>query len=94
LIDGGPLDRPHVRGRVLREAAALPGMGALLAPCVFGETNARLARIDAPIPALQEDVFVLIHRDLIDVPRVRRTVDALVALFKAEAAALAGTAGP
>jgi DNA-binding transcriptional LysR family regulator len=75
---------------VLRDAAAEAGMGALLAPCVFGERNPQLVRIVAPIPALQEDVFVLVHRDLIDVPRVRQTVDALVLLFKAEAAVLGG----
>jgi DNA-binding transcriptional LysR family regulator len=61
---------------VLREAAAVAGLGALLVPCVFGERNPLLARILAPIPALQEDVFILVHRDLIDVPRVRQAVDA------------------
>jgi DNA-binding transcriptional LysR family regulator len=75
---------------VLREAAAVAGLGALLVPCVFGERNLQLARIMAPIPELQEDVFVLVHRDLIDVPRVRQAVDALVSLFKAQATALAG----
>jgi DNA-binding transcriptional LysR family regulator len=75
---------------VLREAAAVAGLGALLVPCVFGERNPLLARILAPIPALQEDVFILVHRDLIDVPRVRQAVDALVALFKEQAGGLAG----
>jgi DNA-binding transcriptional LysR family regulator len=78
---------------VLREAAAEAGIGALLVPCVFGERNLQLARIVAPIPALQEVVFLLVHRDLIDVPRVRQAIDALVALFKAEARALAGISG-
>jgi DNA-binding transcriptional LysR family regulator len=79
---------------VLREAATVAGLAALLVPCVFGERNPMLARILAPIPELQEDVFVLVHRDLIDVPRVRQAVDALVALFKAEAGVLAGSNRP
>jgi DNA-binding transcriptional LysR family regulator len=75
---------------VLRDAAAEAGIGALLVPCVFGDRNPRLVRVLSPIPALIEDVFILVHRDLINVPRIRKTVDALVALFKAEAASLAG----
>jgi DNA-binding transcriptional LysR family regulator len=71
--------------------AALAGVGALLVPCVFGERNPLLARILAPVPELQEDVFILVHRDLIDIPRVRQAVDALVALFRAEANMLAGS---
>jgi DNA-binding transcriptional LysR family regulator len=75
---------------ILRDAAAEAGIGALLVPCVFGDSNPRLAGIVTPIPALLEDVFVLVHRDLIDVPRVRQAVDAVAALFKAQAGVLAG----
>lgn len=93
--------RPGLRlGDVrLRLDAALAGQGVALLPCFLGDhfpgdRESRLERVLAPPPELEEDVFLLVHRDLAGLPRVRAVMDRLVSLFRAQEKALLGTTRP
>ncbi len=70
-----------------RLAAALSGLGATLLPCV-ADADPRLVRVSPR--AFLEDVYLLIHRDLRQVPAIRATAEAIAALFKTHARMLAG----
>jgi DNA-binding transcriptional LysR family regulator len=74
----------------LRADAAELGLGAVLLPCFMGDSNAALVRLLDPPDALIEDAYLLMHVDLKDLPEIRAMADALVALFSAHRALLAG----
>ncbi len=74
----------------LRLEAILDGRGIGLLPCFLGDDDPRLARAAPPPPELEEDVFLLVHQDLVELPGVRAVMDALVRLFRTEAAILRG----
>ncbi len=80
----------RVSETVLRHQAAVDGLGATLLPCHLGDAEPRLARIGDPIPELDEDMYLVIHRDLRRVAAVRAAADALVRLFRRRARELAG----
>lgn len=60
------------------EAAAAAGLGLALLPTAMGDAHPELVR-DRPEdpPALVRDVWMVVHRDLRSVPRVRRVMDFL-----------------
>lgn len=74
---------------VLREMAAL-GQGRAVLPCVLGDSDPRLTRIEGirfdPIP-----LWVASHVDLYDAPRLSRVRRHIVEALRAQADALAGT---
>jgi DNA-binding transcriptional LysR family regulator len=74
----------------LRHQAIVDGHGVSLLPCYLGDGDARLARVAGPPPALDEDVFLLIHDDLKALPQIKAVANGLVRLFRAHARALAG----
>ena len=74
----------------LRLEAALEGQGVALLPCFMGDSEFRLVRVVPPPEELEEDVFLLVHRDLIELPSVRTLMDALVLLFRQQSAELRG----
>jgi hypothetical protein len=74
----------------LRLEAILDSQGTGLLPCFLGDPDERLTRVAPPPPELEEDVFLLVHRDLVDLPSVRAVMDALIRLFRQKAAALSG----
>jgi DNA-binding transcriptional LysR family regulator len=74
----------------LRHQAVVDGHGVSLLPCYLGDGDARLARVVDPPPALDEDVFLLVHNDLKALPQVRAVASGLVRIFKTHARALAG----
>ncbi|MCC7271252.1 MAG: LysR family transcriptional regulator [Alphaproteobacteria bacterium] len=85
--------RPAVRVNnwlVLREAARA-GIGLAVLPCFMGDADPGLTRIGQPIDEAATDQWLLVHRDLRVLPRVRAVMDALVALFQEERAAIEGT---
>lgn len=89
LLAGG---RPAVRVNnwlVLQEAARA-GAGLALLPCYLGDGDPALRRIGPILTEVAADQWLLVHRDLRDLPRVRAVMDALVRLFQEERAALAG----
>jgi DNA-binding transcriptional LysR family regulator len=74
----------------LRLEAVRQGLGASLLPCFIGDREPGLCRV-LPLPAeLAEDVYLLVHADLKDLPQVRAVSHALVLLFARHAAELGG----
>lgn len=84
--------RPVVRGNnwlVVHEAVRT-GAGLSVLPCYLGDADPALARVGAPIAAVAADQWLLVHRDLRDLPRVRAVMDALVELFNDQRALIEG----
>ena len=89
LLEGA---RPAVRVNnwlVLQEAARA-GAGLALLPCYLGDDDPALRRIGPILAEVAADQWLLVHRDLRDLPRVRAVMDALIQLFQDERAALEG----
>jgi len=74
----------------LRLAAARDNQGAALLPCFLGDTDPGLQRLMPPPADLGEDVYLLLPHDRRHRPRVRAIADALLGLFRVEAALLRG----
>ncbi len=84
--------RPAVRVNnwlVLQEAARA-GAGLALLPCYLGDADPALRCIGPILGNVAADQWLLVHRDLRDLPRVRAVMDALIQLFQDERAALEG----
>jgi DNA-binding transcriptional LysR family regulator len=84
--------RPAIRCNnwlVIRETARAGGGFAVL-PCYLGDNDPQLQRIGAPVAELFADQWLLVHRDLRALPRVRAVMDAVIALFQRERARLEG----
>lgn len=74
----------------LRLAAARDNQGAALLPCFLGDTAPGLQRLMSPPADLAEDVYLLLPHDRRHRPQVRAIADALIGLFRTEAALLRG----
>lgn len=84
--------RPVVRGNnwlVLLEAARA-GAGLAVLPCYLGDPEPALRRVGGVIPDVFGDQWLLVHRDLRALPRVRAVMDAVVELFQRERPLLEG----
>ena len=87
--------RPAVRGNnwlVLREATRA-GAGLAVLPCYLGDPDPALKRVGGIIPDVFADQWLLVHRDLRALPRVRAVMDAVVDLFQRERPLLEGRRG-
>lgn len=69
----------HLGNRL--EAARL-GMGLALLPAVMAERLPELVRVSRGNPIMQREIWVLVHQDLKDVPRVRVCLDLLVEIIR------------
>jgi DNA-binding transcriptional LysR family regulator len=81
-----------VRGNnwlVLHEAARA-GAGFAVLPCYLGDPDAKLQRVGGVIADVFADQWLLVHRDLRALPRVRAVMDAVVELFQRERPLLEG----
>jgi DNA-binding transcriptional LysR family regulator len=81
-----------VRGNnwlVLHEAARA-GAGLAVLPCYLGDPDPALKRVGGVVPEVFADQWLLVHRDLRALPRVRAVMDAVVDLFQRERALLEG----
>ena len=88
-LDG---QRPVVRGNnwlVLHEAARA-GAGFAVLPCYLGDRDANLQRVGGVIADVFADQWLLVHRDLRALPRVRAVMDAVIVLFQRERPLLEG----
>lgn len=88
-LDGA---RPAVRGNnwlVLHEAARA-GAGFAVLPCYLGDPDPGLQRVGGVIADVFADQWLLVHRDLRALPRVRAVMDAVIELFHRERAVLEG----
>ena len=84
--------RPAVRGNnwlVLHEAARA-GAGFAVLPCYLGDPDAGLRRVGGVIAEVFADQWLLVHRDLRALPRVRAVMDAVIDLFHRERPMLEG----
>ncbi|MBN9485855.1 MAG: LysR family transcriptional regulator [Alphaproteobacteria bacterium] len=84
--------RPAVRGNnwlVLHEAARA-GAGFAVLPCYLGDPDAGLRRVGGVIAEVFADQWLLVHRDLRALPRVRAVMDAVIDLFHRERPVLEG----
>jgi DNA-binding transcriptional LysR family regulator len=74
-----------------RLAAAAAGAGVALLPCLLADCDPRLVRIPSEAPPAQ-DLWLVTHRDLARVPRVRAAADFLAETARRSAGRLEGTA--
>jgi DNA-binding transcriptional LysR family regulator len=74
----------------LRHEAARAGLGATLLPCFLGDADPGLTRLGPPPPELMEDVYLIVHDDLRELPAIRETTAALTDLFRSRSAGLLG----
>ena len=66
-------NRPMVRVNnwlVLHELVCA-GVGVAVLPCCFGDTDPLLVRLTEVLPDVAADQFLLVHRDLRTLPRIR-----------------------
>lgn len=87
--------RPRVRasrfGLQLEAIRAGAGLGIL--PCFIGDADPDLVRLTPPVDDLAADFWLLVHRDLKDVARVRRVSDGIREAFRRDAPSLRGRRG-
>lgn len=89
LLDGA---RPVVRSNnwlVLHEAARA-GAGLAVLPCYLGDPDPVLKRASGVLSDVFADQWLLVHRDLRALPRVRAVMDAVIELFQRERTLLEG----
>ncbi|HVZ00522.1 MAG TPA: LysR family transcriptional regulator [Dongiaceae bacterium] len=91
LLDG---KRPAIRSndwQVVQEATRA-GAGLAVLPCYLADGDPGLRRIGAPLREVVAEQWLLVHRDLRGLPRVRAVMDAIIRLFHDERALLEGRA--
>jgi DNA-binding transcriptional LysR family regulator len=89
LLDGA---RPATRVNnwlVLLEAVRF-GAGLAVMPCYLGDTDARLQRVGGILEDVSIEEWLLVHRDLRTLPRVRAAMDAVIDLFRRHKLLLGG----
>lgn len=70
--------------------AVRSGIGFGLLPCFVGGSMQELDQLTPPIPALELGLWLLVHPDISQVPRIRTACDALARKLKAAAPLLTG----
>lgn len=75
---------------VLREMAAA-GQGRAVLPCILGDDDPRLVRLDGAMPEMSVDLWVASHTDMADVPRIRAVREMLAAALSRDAVRLLGS---
>jgi len=95
---GGARPAVRVNNWLVLCDAARAGAGLAVLPCYLGDADPALRRVGPILPEVAADQWLLVHRDLRALPRVRAVMDALVQLFRDERAAIEGrspdAAGP
>jgi DNA-binding transcriptional LysR family regulator len=84
--------RPGIRVNnwlVLHETVRA-GVGLAVLPCYLGDSDPALRRLGPIIEEVSTDQWLLVHRDLRALPRVRAVIDALISLFQEERGVLEG----
>ncbi|WP_428666728.1 LysR family transcriptional regulator [Reyranella sp.] len=84
--------RPEIRVNnwlVLHDAVRV-GAGLAVMPCYLADQDAALRRVGGVLPEITTEQWLLVHRDLRALPRVRAVMDALVELFQRHRPVLEG----
>ncbi|WP_342240718.1 LysR family transcriptional regulator [Inquilinus sp. OTU3971] len=66
------------------------GIGFGILPCFVGGSIPHLVRVGPPIPSLDQGLWLLVHPDIAQVPRVRAACDALARKLKRATLLLSG----
>jgi DNA-binding transcriptional LysR family regulator len=84
--------RPSIRCNnwLIVLATARSGGGFAILPCYLADSEPQLQRIGQPIADVFADQWLLVHRDLRALPRVRAVMDAIIDLFQRERPRLEG----
>jgi DNA-binding transcriptional LysR family regulator len=84
--------RPVIRSNnwLLIAEATRAGAGLAVLPCYLGDLDPQLHRIGSVLSDVFADQWLLVHRDLRALPRVRAVMDAVIVLFQRERALLEG----
>ena len=69
------------------------GVGLAVLPCYLGDGDPLLRRIGAVLENVASDQWLLVHRDVRALARVRAVMDALIRLFRDKQAVIEGRAG-
>jgi DNA-binding transcriptional LysR family regulator len=93
LLDGA---RPSVRVNnwLVLQDVVRAGAGVAILPCYLADGDPKLQRLTDLLPEVAVDQWLLVHRDLRDLPRVRAVMDSLIRLFQEERPALEGRGAP
>nr|WP_298686332.1 LysR family transcriptional regulator [uncultured Dongia sp.] len=84
--------RPPIRFNdwlVMRDAVAA-GAGVAVLPCYLVDQDPALRRVGGLLPDVSADQWLLVHKDLRTLPRIRAVMDQLVTFFQEHKALLAG----
>jgi DNA-binding transcriptional LysR family regulator len=73
-----------------RLTAAREGIGVALGPCLVGDTDPGLVRLLPELELVGPEVWLLVHRELADLARVRVVLDALAQCARADVSRFAG----
>ncbi len=90
LLDGARA-AVRVNDWLVLHDAARAGAGLAVLPCYVGDGDRVLRRIGPILEDVSADQWLLVHRDLRDLARIRAVIDALVLLFQEERGTLEGT---
>jgi DNA-binding transcriptional LysR family regulator len=88
--------RPEIRVNnwlILHEAVRV-GSGLAVLPCYLADQDPKLRRVGGVLPEVSTEQWLLVHRDLRALPRVRAVMDALVELFRQHRPHLEGRGRP
>ena len=77
----------------MQHAALRHGLGVGPLPCVLGDSDAELVRIEPPHPAIAREIWLLAHPDLRSAARVREFMRVVGDAFEKDEGLLLGHAG-
>lgn len=80
----------RVNNWLVLQDAVRAGAGLTVLPCYLGDPDPGLKRLGGVIADVFADQWLLVHRDLRALPRVRAVMDAVIELFQRERALLEG----
>ena len=80
----------RVNNWLVLQDAVRAGAGLSVLPCYLGDPDPGLKRLGGVIADVFADQWLLVHRDLRALPRVRAVMDAVIELFQRERALLEG----
>ena len=79
---GGARPGVRVNNWLVLQQAVRVGAGLAVLPCYLGDADPDLRRVGPILDEVAADQWLLVHRDLRALPRVRAVMDALVELFR------------
>ena len=84
--------RPGIRSNnwLILHQAVRSGAALSVLPCYLGDPDPDLRRVGGVLDEVAADQWLLVHRDLRVLPRVRAVMDALIQLFHEERAVIEG----